>query len=183
MSPYTVNVKFIHSKPSQKIIKTLEKFLEEKDVKSLKSSKDLVIGLSSVYKLLKAINPKEEEKQEYFIFALKYAEIGEMLKNLPIVCKIKKQNFYYFPKFIGERTSAIFKVKKCACFAISMKIWKQIADEQIIETLKEYDYDIDWLEDVKDKFEVKQGYLPCIMKKHKILLPSKGKGKGQKPKK
>ena len=110
MSPYSVNIKFVHSKVAQKIVKHLGGFIEENNIKELKKQKDIIIGVNWVYKLLKTIDPKISPSG-YYVFALKYAEIAEMLKNLPIVCKIKKQLFYYLPKFIGEKTSKIFGVK------------------------------------------------------------------------
>ena len=120
MSPYSVNIKFIHSSTSQKIVKLISEVVLSEGLKELKAQGDVVVGLKSVYKLLSKLtegsweqgeDSKEESHKKYYVFALKYAEIAEMMKNLPIVCKIAKQDFFYFSKFIGEKISQTFKVK------------------------------------------------------------------------
>ena len=120
MSPYSVSVKFIQSKTSQKIVKLINEVVVSEGLKELKSRGDIIVGLKAIYKLLSKLvdsnwvqekDTKEVLNKKYYIFALKYAEIAEMMKNLPIACKLANQNFFYFPKFIGEKISEVFKVK------------------------------------------------------------------------
>ena len=120
MSPYSVNIKFIQSKTSQKIVKLVSEVVQTEGLKELLNQKEIIIGLKAVYKLLNKIgivNSETIEQEDgsqankYYIFALKYAEIAEMMKNLPIAWKLAKQQFFYLPKFIGEKISEAFKVK------------------------------------------------------------------------
>ena len=110
MSPYSLNLRFVQSKTSQKIVQGIDGVVEAKGLQELKKNKDVVVGLKGVNKLLKSLGD-EPKPDQYYVFALKYAEVAEMMKNLPIACKIAKQQFFYFPKFIGERISKVFKVK------------------------------------------------------------------------
>lgn len=53
-------------------------------------------------------------KQIDLIRRFRYAEIAEMMKNLPIACKISKQEFYFYThgeKFLSENLLKSLKVK------------------------------------------------------------------------